>query len=70
MNPNKVISKKFKAPYVPQQKDLNPIDIDPECKKILVESDDIPEQIKKLIDKQQDNFKSFGKNLDQRRQQK
>lgn len=34
---NKIIQKKFKAPYVPQQKDLNPIVIDPECKKILLE---------------------------------
>ena len=54
INVKKVMAYKFKAPYVPEKTDLNDIEIDPQCRKQLLEQDTIPEQLKKMIDKQQD----------------
>jgi serine/threonine protein kinase len=46
----KIVQRKFKAPYQPKKQDLSNMDIDPQFEKMLLEQDDIPESIKKLID--------------------
>ena len=64
INVNKIKLQQFKAPYIPDKSSLLDLEMDPLCSKQLLESDDIPESIKKLIDQQQHNFKSFGKNVE------
>lgn len=50
INIKKIVDRKFKAPYIPAKADTTEIQIDKTCEKLLLEQDDIPEQIKKLID--------------------
>lgn len=51
VNIKKIQERKFKAPYIPKESDFgNEIQIDEQCQKQLLEQDDIPDAIKKLID--------------------
>jgi serum/glucocorticoid-regulated kinase 2 len=50
VNVKKILEHKFKAPYIPQKSDISIITIDKACEKLLLEQDEIPDPIKKLID--------------------
>ena len=50
VNTKKILERKFKAPYIPKKADIGNIEIDQACQKMLLEQDEIPDQIKKLID--------------------
>ena len=50
VNVKKILEHKFKAPYIPQKSDISMITIDKACEKLLLEQNEIPDQIKKLID--------------------
>ena len=52
INVKKISEKKFKAPYIPKKEDISKITIDKACEKLLLEQDEIPDKIKKLIDEQ------------------